>query len=83
MKLSYNLNIMTTLSIPINGELERFIEEQISSGKAANKADVVRKALRFYREEQAFMDLLEAEADVKAGRVYKGDLDKIVKKLKI
>ena len=74
---------MTTLSIPINNELEEFIKEQIADGQAANKADVVRKALRHYREEKAIMDVLEAEADIRAGRVYKGDLDELVKKLKL
>jgi len=77
---------MTTLSIPINGELESFIQEQIANGNSANKADVVRKALRHYREELAFMDILEAEADVKAGRVYKfksaEDFEKLLKKIK-
>lgn len=74
---------MTTLSVPINAELEEFINDQIAEGKAANKADVVRQALKSYREERASMDLLEAEADVKAGRVYSGDLDELVKKLKL
>ena len=74
---------MTTLSIPISAKLEEFIDGQILGGKAANKADLVRKALTFYAEEQAVLDVLEAEADVRAGRVYEGDLDELVKKLKL
>ncbi len=77
---------MTTLSIPINSELEKFIQDQIDEGKAANKADVVRKALQHYSEEQAFMDVLKAEADVEAGRVYEfknaKDFKKVLQKLK-
>jgi len=77
---------MTTLSIPINAELEEFIQDQIDEGKAANKADVVRRALKHYCEDQAFMDVLEAEADVEAGRVYEfknaKDFKKVLKKIK-
>jgi Arc/MetJ-type ribon-helix-helix transcriptional regulator len=77
---------MTTLSVPINAELEEFINDQIADGKAANKADVVRKALLHYSEEQAFMDVLEAEADVEAGRVYEfknpKDFKKVLQKIK-
>jgi Arc/MetJ-type ribon-helix-helix transcriptional regulator len=77
---------MTTLSVPINAELEKFIEDQIAEGKAANKADVVRRALQHYSEEQAFMDVLEAKADIEAGRSYEfknvEDFKKILKKIK-
>ena len=44
---------MTTLSIPVSGELEKFIERMIEEGKGANKADVVRRALRQMSEDEA------------------------------
>ena len=30
---------MTTLSIPVSGDLEKFIERMVRDGKGANKAD--------------------------------------------
>ena len=37
---------MTTLSIPVSGELAEFINRMIREGKGANKADVVRRLER-------------------------------------
>ncbi len=68
---------MTTLSIPIDKTLERFVDEMISSKKAANKAQVVRNALYKMREDEALKDLIEARADVAQGKVYKGNLRKL------
>ncbi len=72
---------MTTLSIPISKDIEKFIKEYIKSGEAENKAQVVRKALRNLAKEAAYLRVLQAEADVKAGRVYKGDLKTLLKKV--
>jgi Arc/MetJ-type ribon-helix-helix transcriptional regulator len=71
---------MTTLSIPITSEQERFINGLIKSGKAANKAHAVRRGLDLLAEEEAINAVLEAERDIKEGRVYRGDLRKLVKK---
>ncbi len=65
---------MTTLSIPIDKTLERFVDDMISSKKAANKTQVVRNALYKMREDEALKDLIEARADVAQGKVYKGNL---------
>jgi Arc/MetJ-type ribon-helix-helix transcriptional regulator len=45
-------------------------QRQIADGKAENKAEVVRRALTHFAEHQAVIDVLEAEQDVKEGRVY-------------
>ena len=73
---------MTTLSIPISGELESFIDNMIKEGKGANKADVVRRALREYQENMAFETILQAEHEFKQGKVVRGDLSEILKKFK-
>ena len=73
---------MTTLSVPITGEQEKFINDLVKSGKAANKAHAVRYALQRLAEEEAVESVLRAEQDVKEGRVFYGDLDKLVKKLR-
>ncbi len=71
---------MTTITIPINTELEHFIEEELKSGKSETKAHLVRYALMRLREERALERLHEAEEDIKQGRVYRGSLSKLAKK---
>jgi Arc/MetJ-type ribon-helix-helix transcriptional regulator len=72
---------MTTITIPITKELESFINEEIRAGTSDSKAHLVRFALGRLREERALSRLREAELDIKVGRVYKGDLKKLLKKV--
>ncbi len=72
---------MTTLSVPINAELEKFIENMVKDGRAANKADVVRKALRRMSEEEAVQAVLISQQEVKEGKVLRGDLREYLKTL--
>ena len=71
---------MTTISVPITGEQEKFINDLVKSGKAANKAHAMRRALDLLAEEEAIGAVREAERDIKEGRVYRGDLRKLAKK---
>lgn len=73
---------MTTLSIPVSGDLEKFIERMVRDGKGANKADVVRRALREYEENEALENILKAEQEFKQGKALRGDLRELVKKFK-
>ena len=73
---------MSTLSIPVDKNLEEFIEKMIKSKKAETKAQVVRTALNLLSEEEALKDLAEAQSDVLRGRVYEGDLRKLAETLK-
>ena len=72
---------MTTITTPIDKDLEEFINMEIREGNSETKAHVVRQALRLLREDRAYKRIREAEEDMKEGRVYKGDLRKLVKKL--
>jgi Arc/MetJ-type ribon-helix-helix transcriptional regulator len=72
---------MTTITVPLNNELNKFIHDEVKSGKGESKAHVVRYALMRLREERALERLAEAEADIASGRVYKGSLDILAKKL--
>lgn len=72
---------MTTLSIPITGEQERFINQLIKSGRAANKAHVVRYALQRLAEEEAVNAVLRAEQEINEGKGLRGDLKKLLKKI--
>ncbi len=68
---------MTTISIPINDGLNNFIDEQVRLGNASSKAELIRRIIIKYKEEVFMKSLQEAEEDVRMGRVFTGDLDKL------
>jgi Arc/MetJ-type ribon-helix-helix transcriptional regulator len=69
---------MTTLSVPISGDLEKFIERMIQDGKGANKADVVRRAIKQMSEDEAVRTILQAQSEP----TLRGDLRELMKKFK-
>ncbi|TSD05077.1 MAG: hypothetical protein Greene07147_789 [Parcubacteria group bacterium Greene0714_7] len=71
---------MTTITTPIDKDLEEFIKSELREGRAESKAHVVRSALRLLREERALAEIREAEEDIRAGRVYSGDLRTLAKR---
>lgn len=73
---------MSTLSVPLPPHLEEFISDQIKKGLASNKAEVVRKALKLLREEEAINAVLRSEQEVSEGKILRGDLRKLIKKIK-
>jgi len=73
---------MTTLSIPVSGDLAQFIERMVKEGKGANKADVVRRALREYAENEALENILQSEREFAQGKALRGDLRVLAKKFK-
>lgn len=80
--LNYNIQIMSTLSVPLSPHLEEFIRDQVKIGHAANKAEVVRKALKLLEEEEAINAVLRSEQEVSEGKLLRGDLRKLIKKIK-
>lgn len=70
---------MTTISIPLNNELNSYIDEQVKLGKAASKAELIRRAIIKYKEDEFINTILQAEQEVKDGRALKGDLDTLAK----
>ncbi|MDO8407611.1 MAG: hypothetical protein Q7S95_00025 [bacterium] len=73
---------MSTISIPISSDQERFINSYIKEGKADNKAQVVRRALSQFAEEEAIRVVLEAAQEVKDGKIIRGDIREILKRYK-
>lgn len=69
---------MTTLSVPVSGDLEKFINRMVKEGKGANKADVVRRALHLYEENKILETILKAEGEP----TLRGDLRELMKKFK-
>lgn len=70
---------MSTLSVPLTPKLEKFINDQVRSGRAANKADVVRRALTAMTEEEAVQEVLLAQKEIREGKGLKGDLRELIK----
>ena len=73
---------MSTISVPLPANLEAFIDRMVKSGEAANKADVVRKALRLLSDEEAINAVLQAQREIAEGKGLKGDLRELAKKFK-
>lgn len=72
---------MSTLSVPLTPELSKIMDKLVEDGVAANKADAARKAIEFYAEDQAVCAVLRAEREVKDGKILRGNLDELVKKI--
>jgi Arc/MetJ-type ribon-helix-helix transcriptional regulator len=71
---------MTTISVPVKAEEAKFVDDYIKSGQAENKAQVFRRALRLLREEEVLARVRKSEEDFKQGRIFEGDIRKILKK---
>lgn len=73
---------MSMLSVPLTPALEETIERLVKGGIAANKADLARKAIECFAEQQAIEDVLRAERELKEGKIIRGDFKELIKKFK-
>lgn len=69
---------MTTISVPLTEDQHRHLMALVEQGVGANKADVLRKALEKFAEDQAVEAVLRASKEPRLD----GDLDELVKKLR-
>ena len=67
--------LMTTLSVPLPADILEAIENLVKRGIAANKADLVRKALQKYIEDQAVKAIFDAAKEPS----LEGDIDELAK----
>ena len=72
---------MTTISVPLSPDLEKFIQSMVKSGRATNKADAVRKAIIQMSENEAVEAVLRAEREHAQGLGMRGDLRELAKKI--
>lgn len=68
---------MSTITVPLTPELDKFIKEELQ-GEFSSKAELVRQALNFYREELAVRRIMQAEKEPS----LRGDLRDLMKKMK-
>ena len=73
---------MSTISVPLNSKLESSLDYLVKSGVADNRAAVMRKALALLSEEEAIFALLKSQQEVKEGKLFRGDLKKLLKRVK-
>ena len=69
---------MSTLSVPLNAELEKEVENLVKNGYGSNKADVVRRAIKKASEDEVVLAILNAKTEPS----LKGDLRELAKKFK-
>jgi Arc/MetJ-type ribon-helix-helix transcriptional regulator/mRNA-degrading endonuclease YafQ of YafQ-DinJ toxin-antitoxin module len=72
---------MSTLSVPLTPALELEIEKLVKNGYAPNKAAVVRRAIEKLAEDEAVNAVLIAEREISEGKLLRGDLRELAKKL--
>ena len=70
---------MTTITVPLNSELNNFINEQVKLGRISSKAELVRQAIIKFKENQFINEILQAKQEAREGKLFKGDLDKLAK----
>lgn len=70
---------MSTLSVPLDAQLEAFIDSMVKSGRSANKAAVVRQALKKMAEDEAVEAVMQGMRELREGKILSGDLDELAK----
>lgn len=74
---------MSTISVPLNSKLELSLDYLVKSGVAGdNRAAVMRRALERLSEDEAVSALLKSQQEVKEGKILRGDLRELLKKIK-
>lgn len=68
---------MPTLSIPVTEKMSEGINDLVEQGIASNKAELVRKAIDKYLEDQAVEEIMRALKEPN----LEGDLDELAKKI--
>ena len=72
---------MSTISVPLPQNLENFVNDMVARGQAPNKAEVVRRALDKYAEDQAVEMVMQSMREYKEGKILEGDLDELLDKM--
>lgn len=69
---------MTTISVPLSPKLQEQLDSLVAEGVGNNRADVMRRALEWFAEEEAVNAVLKAEHEVSAGKVLRGNAKDIL-----
>ena len=69
---------MATISVPLSPKQQECLDTLVAEGAGANRADVMRRALEKFAEDEAVKAVVEAEQEVREGKILRGDLRKIL-----
>jgi Arc/MetJ-type ribon-helix-helix transcriptional regulator len=69
---------MATISVPLSPKLQELLDGLVSDRVGANRADVMRRALEHFAEEEAINAVLRAEREVSQGKILRGDAHDIL-----
>ena len=69
---------MATISVPLSPQLEERLDSLVADGAGSNRADVMRRALEHFAEEDAINAVLKAEREVSQGKILRGNPRKIL-----
>jgi len=72
---------MSTLSVPLDAQLEAFIDSMVKSGRYSNKAVVVRQAIKKMSEDEAIEVVMQGMRELREGKILSGDLDELAKQI--
>ena len=64
---------MATISVPLSSELQDRLDTLVAQGAGSNRADVMRRALEWFSEEEAINAVLKAEHEIASGRILRGN----------
>ena len=73
---------MAILSISITSKLEKFINDEVASGKFKSKNQFIKKALKKFEDDLVINRILRASREAKKGKYFEGDLRELVKNIK-
>lgn len=71
---------MTTISVPITPQQEKFIKELVKSGRAANKAHAVRMGIDALAQDTTFFSLQRSLEEARQGKILYGNPRDLIKK---
>lgn len=71
---------MATLSVPLPTHVEEAIGQLVKRGYGSTKAAIARRAITQFLEDEAVLAVIQAEEEIKSGKIVRGDLRQILKK---
>ena len=64
---------MATISVPLSAELEHQLDGLVHEGVGSSRADVMRRAFERFAEDSAVLAVVEAEQEMREGKVLRGN----------
>ncbi len=68
---------MATISVPLSSKEQERLDSLVARA-GSSRADIMRRALETYDEEQAILDVVISMQEIKEGKVLRGDLKRIL-----